>query len=148
MFLLAGMVWGMGVFAQVDSPGYHLEGTVSLQVPVSGMKMTNLKFPVGVASAVKVSKDVLMQRPKGVSNVIELKALRRNFPVTNITVYGLDGVNYSFALHFVEDTSVLNFQVVKDGPTVGAWGRSGFPAGGFPRGPVIFSDVPDRKSVV
>jgi hypothetical protein len=100
--------------AQTNLPGYHLEGSVSLSVPVSGMKMTNLVFPVAVASAVKVSRDVMMQRPKGVRNVIELKAIRRNFPATNITVYGTDGVEYSFALHFVEDTSVLNFRVVSD----------------------------------
>jgi hypothetical protein len=83
---------------------------------VSGMKMTNLVFPVAVASAVKVSRDVMMQRPKGVRNVIELKAARRNFPATNITVYGTDGVEYSFALHFVDDTSVLDFRVVGDAP--------------------------------
>lgn len=142
MLLLAGMIWGFAALAQTDSPGYHLEGTVSLPVPVSGMKMTNLSFPVGVASAVKVSKDVLMQRPKGVSNVIELKALRRNFPVTNITVYGLDGVDYSFALHFVEDTPVLNFRVVKDGPPGAAGGRSGSAGSGNGDHQVMFSGVP------
>jgi hypothetical protein len=108
-------MYSLGVNAQIDLPGYHLEGSVSLSVPVSGMKMTNLIFPVAIASAVKVSRDVMMQRPKGVRNVIELKAARRNFPTTNITVYGMDGKEYSFALHFVDDTSVLNFRVVGDG---------------------------------
>lgn len=114
LIVLGCLVYSLGLNAQSDFPGYHLAGSVSLSVPVSDKKMTNLVFPVAVASAVKVSHDVMMQRPKGVRNVIELKAARRNFPATNITVYGTDGVEYSFALHFVEDTSVLNFRVVAD----------------------------------
>jgi hypothetical protein len=115
----------LGVHAQTDLPGYHLEGSVSLSVPVSGMKMTNLIFPVTVASAVKVSPEVKMYRPRGIRNVIELKAARRNFRPTNITVYGMDGKEYSFTLYFVEDTSVLNFRVVGDvsPPGAGALGK-------------------------
>jgi hypothetical protein len=118
-------MYSLGVNAQTDLPGYHLEGSVSLSVPVSGMKMTNLIFPVAIASAVKVSRDIMMQRPKGVRNVIELKAVRRNFPATNITVYGTDGVEYSFAVHFVEDTSVLNFRVIVDAPSRSVGGLPG-----------------------
>ena len=116
--VVVSLLVGVLVQAQVVSPGYHLEGTVGLSVPVSGLKMTNLVFPVAVWPAVKVSRDVLMQRPKGIENVIELKAMRRNFPETNISVYGRDGRLYSFVLHYVEDTAVLNFRVVVDGASI------------------------------
>ena len=116
--VVVSLLVGVLVQAQVVSPGYHLEGTVGLSVPVSGLKMTNLVFPVAVWPAVKVSRDVLMQRPKGIENVIELKAMRRNFPETNISVYGRDGRLYSFVLHDVEDTAVLNFRVVVDGASI------------------------------
>jgi len=119
------VICSLGVNAQTYLPGYHLEGSVSLSVPVSGTKMTNLVFPVAIASAVKVSRDVMMQRPKGVRNVIELKAARRNFPATNITVYGADGVEYSFALHFVEDTTVLNFRVIAEATSRAVGGLPG-----------------------
>ena len=95
--------------------GFRLEGMTSRSVPVTGAKMTNLVFPVALATGVKVSRDVLVQRPKGVDNVIELKAVRRNFTPTNLSVFGKDGQLYSFDLHFVEDTPVLSFRVVRGG---------------------------------
>jgi hypothetical protein len=103
---------GLSLLAQ--DAGFRVVGTGSVLVPVTGRKMTNLVFPVAVESAVKVSRDVLMQRPKGVTNVIELKAVRSNFPPTNISVYGRDGRPYSFVLRYVEDTAVLNYWVVPD----------------------------------
>lgn len=109
--LMLGVLWCYAGLGQ----GFHLVGMVSRSVPVTGTKMTNLVFPVAVAAGVKVSRDVLVQRPKGVDNVIELKAVRRNFPVTNLSVFGKDGQLYSFDLHYVEDTAVLNFQVVRGG---------------------------------
>jgi Domain of unknown function (DUF4138) len=112
LLLLLGLVAsGVAVLGQ----GFYLVGSASVPVPVSGMKMTNLVFPAAVVTAVKVSPYVLIQRPRGVENVIELKALRRNFPPTNLSVYGKDGRPYSFELHFVDDTSVLTFRVVPDG---------------------------------
>lgn len=97
--------------------GFRLEGMTSRSVPVTGAKMTNLVFPVALATGVKVSRDVLVQRPKGVDNVIELKAVRRNFTPTNLSVFGKDGQLYSFDLHYVEDTAVLSFRVVASDTT-------------------------------
>lgn len=111
MMCLAGLCFGVWV-AQAQEGGFHLEGMGSQSVPVSALKMTNLVFPVPIVAGVKVSRDVLMQQPKGIDNVIELKAIRRNFPPTNVSVYGKDGELYSFDLHYVEDAGVLNFRVV------------------------------------
>jgi hypothetical protein len=91
---------------------FELVGMPSRTVPVSGTKMTNLVFPVALETGVKVSRDVLVQRPRGVENVIELKAVRRNFAPTNLSVFGKDGRLYSFDLRYVEDTAVLSFRVV------------------------------------
>jgi hypothetical protein len=57
---------------------------------------------------------VLVQKVRGVENVIELKALKRDFPSTNLAVYGKNGRLYSFVLHYVEDTAVLDYRVVPD----------------------------------
>src|SRR5579872_6804186 len=92
--------------------GFHLVGSASMPVPVSALKMTSIIFPAGVQAAVKVSQYVLIQRPRGVDNVIEMKAVRRNFPPTNLSVFGKDGRPYSFELHYVEDTAVVTFRVV------------------------------------
>src|ERR1700744_3264691 len=94
------------------SQAFDLVGMPSRAVPVSGTKMTNLVFPVALETGVKVSRDVLVQRPRGVDNVIELKAVRRNFAPTNLSVFGKDGRLYSFELRYVEDTAVLSFRIV------------------------------------
>jgi hypothetical protein len=62
LLLLGFVASGVAVWGQ----GFHLVGSVSVPVPVSGWKMTNLIFPAGVETAVKVSPYVLIQRPKGV----------------------------------------------------------------------------------
>ena len=110
---LVGICFGWQTRAQ--EPGFHLEGMESRSLPVTGRKMTNVIFPVEIAAGVRVSRDVLVGKVKGVENVIELKALKRDFSPTNLAVYGKDGRLYSFVLHYVEDTSVLDYRVVRDG---------------------------------
>jgi hypothetical protein len=110
---LVGICFGLQTCAQ--EPGFHLEGLESRSLPVTGRKMTNVIFPVEIAAGVRVSRDVLVEKVKGVENVIELKALKRDFVPTNLAVYGKDGRLYSFVLHYVEDTSVLDYRVVRDG---------------------------------
>ncbi|HEY4064118.1 MAG TPA: DUF4138 domain-containing protein [Puia sp.] len=109
---------GVGIAGHAQEPGFHLEGTMSRCLPVTGRKMTNVIFPVDIAAGVRVSRDVLVQKVRGVENVIELKALKRGFAPTSLAVYGKDGRLYSFVLHYVEDTTVLDFRVVADGATL------------------------------
>lgn len=115
-----------GLIVQAQEPGFHLEGMSSRLVPVTVRKMTNLIFPVDVAAGVRVSRDVLVQKVKGVENVVELKALTRDFAPTNLSVYGDDGRLYSFVLHYVEDTTVLDYRVVGDS-ALGVVRLSGWP---------------------
>src|ERR1700761_4889253 len=103
-----------GTEANAQEPGFHLEGVASRTLPVTGRKMTNVIFPIDIAAGVRVSRDVLVQKVKGVENVVELKALKREFAPTNLAVYGNDGRLYSFVLHYVEDTTVLDYRVVGD----------------------------------
>ena len=74
------------VFAQ--GPGFRLEGISSAVIPVTADKMMNLVFPEAVQAGVKVSKEIIAQKVHGVENVIEIKALRRDFTTTNLSVYG------------------------------------------------------------
>jgi hypothetical protein len=134
LWLVMGWM-GMSGAVRAQDAGFHLEGMVSRSVPVTVSKMTNLVFPVPVASGVKVSRDILAQKPRGVENVIELKAMRRDFLPTNFSVYGKDGALYSFDLRYVEDTAVLNFRVVRDGD-LGAVRSSGV------GGPVMLTGLP------
>jgi hypothetical protein len=109
------LVAGVGLSGHAQEPGFHLDGMASRGLPVTGRKMTNVIFPVDIATGVRVSRDVLVQKVRGLENVIELKALKRDFAPTSLAVYGKDGRLYSFVLHYVEDTTVLDFRVVADG---------------------------------
>jgi hypothetical protein len=91
---------------------FVLVGLESHKVPVTLHKMTNLVFPFNLGPGIKVSKDISAHKVKGVRNVVELKALIKNFTPTNLSVYGLDGKLYSFDLEYAEDPPVLNFAVV------------------------------------
>ncbi|HTR29913.1 MAG TPA: DUF4138 domain-containing protein [Puia sp.] len=111
--LLLGF-WMNSAFGQSAPSGFSLVPAGSQVVPVTVNKMTNLVFPVALGPAIKVSRQVLAQKVSGVDNVIELKALHRNFEPTNLSVYGKDGRLYSFELRYTEDSSVLNFYIIND----------------------------------
>lgn len=91
---------------------FRLEAIPSVTIPVTESKMTNLVFPEAIQTGVKVSTEIMAQKVHGVDNVIEIKALRRHFTTTNLTIYGKDGQLYSFVLKYIDDTSVLSFRVL------------------------------------
>lgn len=110
---------GVCELAAAQDPGFQLAGIGSASVPVTAEKMTNLIFPEAVQIGVKVSKNVVVQKVRGVENVIEVIAQRRYFPATNLSVYGKDGRLYSFVLHYTADSPVLNFRVLPEGVNEG-----------------------------
>jgi len=93
-------------------PSFTLTPLTAQKVPVTEHKMTNLVFPMAIRAGIKVSRDVLVQKVKGVENVLELKAARPHFAPTNLSVFGLDGRLYSFNLEYADNPPVLNFAVV------------------------------------
>jgi hypothetical protein len=106
LLLLAGMV------GYAQPAGFKVDGIGSVSIPVSLNKMTNLIFPESILVAVKVSRDLIAQKVRGVNNVLELKAGREGMAETNLSVYGVGGRVYSFTVHFSGDSAVLNYQVI------------------------------------
>lgn len=115
------------------SPSFTLVEILAQRVPVTFNKMTNLVFPVAIRTGIKVSREILVQKVKGVENVIELKAARPHVAPTNLSVFGLDGRLYSFELDYVDSPRVLSFMVV---------GQSVLPA------PIELSGLPVSESVL
>jgi conjugative transposon TraN protein len=112
LFIVVALVV-TGVFVRAQAiPSFTLTGLTAQKVPVTERKMTNLVFPVAIRTGIKVSRDVLVQKVKGVENVIELKAARPHFAPTNLSVFGLDGRLYSFDLEYADSPPVLNFAVL------------------------------------
>lgn len=131
IFIMLSIWTAVAVHAQ--SPDFSLQGIGSANVPATIGKMTNLIFPEAIQTAVKVSRDVLAQKVRGVNNVLELKANREGFAETNLTVYSLDGRIYSFVVHFSVDSSVLNFRVLPGSYSTGSVN---------PGGPIELTSLP------
>lgn len=69
-------------------------------VQLSYTKTTSIVFPYAVKSVDRGSQDILVQKAKGVENILLLKAGKQNFAQTNLTVVTADGKLYGFILNF------------------------------------------------
>jgi conjugative transposon TraN protein len=67
---------------------------------ISYSKTTSLIFPFSITSVDRGSQDVLAQKARGVENVLQVKAGRKQFPETNLTVITADGVLHQFTVTY------------------------------------------------
>ena len=74
-------------------------------------KTTNIVFPNSILSVDRGSSDVLVQKAKGVENILQVKAAQYDFTETNLTVVTADGQLYSFVLNYDEKKPLLNLVV-------------------------------------
>ncbi|MCD0474069.1 conjugative transposon protein TraN [Flavobacterium sp. EDS] len=76
-------------------------------------KTTNIVFPFAIKSVDKGSQDVLVQKAKGLENILQIKAAQKGFFQTNLTVITADGKLYSFVLNYNEESPQLNLSLNK-----------------------------------
>lgn len=79
-------------------------------------KTTNIIFPFSIKSADRGSQDILVQKAKGLENILQLKAARKGFLDTNLTVVTADGKFYSFVIHYDEESPELNLTYSQSTP--------------------------------
>jgi len=84
------------------------------QVTISYNKTSNIIFPFAIKSVDRGSSAVLVQKAKGIENILQVKAARENFEETNLSVVTSDGMFYSFIVNYAEQPLVLNLSFVKD----------------------------------
>lgn len=72
---------------------------------ISYSKTTSLIFPFSIRSVDRGSQDVLAQKARGVENVLQVKAGRKQFPETNLTVITADGVLHQFTVTYSDAPS-------------------------------------------
>ncbi len=114
--MLMGMLsilWGWAG-AQVGA-GYVLLPVGAQAVAVSLHRVTTLVFPAAVRSGVRVSRDVQVEKVKGVENVLAIRAARRRFTATNLAVFGMDGRIYSFNLEYSDTAAAWQWRVEPTG---------------------------------
>lgn len=118
IYLLCYFMTAVSGFGQIKKEfSYNAEQLKNLQIGYS--KTTSIVFPYAIKSMDKGSPDVLMQKAKGVENILLVKAAKQDFTQTNLTVVTADNILYVFVLNYNEDCPDLsviadNLAVVND----------------------------------
>lgn len=92
---------------------WHIE-PMRLQVAYS--KTSNIIFPFAISSVDRGSRDLMVQKAKGVKNILQVKAGKENFEETNLSIVTEDGKFYSFLVDYNSTPSVLNLQFSEYNP--------------------------------
>jgi len=83
----------------------------SIPISVCLVKTTNIIFPTPIKSVDRGSKDVIVQKAKGIENILQVKAARQNFTTTNLSVITAEGKLYSFLVSYSNDPTLnLSFE--------------------------------------
>ncbi|KDN54665.1 conjugative transposon protein TraN [Flavobacterium seoulense] len=100
------------VFAQEQQVGKHEFYKIKLDsLAIAYSKTTNIVFPNSILSVDRGSSDVLVQKAKGVDNILQIKAAQQDFTETNLTVVTADGQLHSFVVNYDEKKPLLNLVV-------------------------------------
>jgi conjugative transposon TraN protein len=86
-------------FPQTSDQSPHIE--------LSFNKTSSIVFSAPITSVDKGSRDILVQKAKGVTNILQLKAGRVNFKETNLTVITADGMLHHFLVRYSEHPASL-----------------------------------------
>ncbi|MBB4804553.1 conjugative transposon TraN protein [Flavobacterium nitrogenifigens] len=78
---------------------------------ISFYKTTSIVFPYAIKSMDKGSGDILVQKAKGVENILLVKAGKKGFVQTNLTVVTADSRFYVFVLNYNDDCPDLNIAI-------------------------------------
>jgi conjugative transposon TraN protein len=92
--------------AQTSIPSYSIS--------VTYQKTTNIIFPYRIEKADIGSSDVIGHKDQVLENVLFLKASRKDFTPTNLSVYTSDGKFYSFKVSYKENPDTLNLSFIPD----------------------------------
>ena len=90
----------------------------SFKLSICFQKTTNIIFPYRIEKADIGSGDVIGHKDAGLPNVLFLKANRKDFKSTNLSVYTSDGKLYSFLVQYRENPDTLNLLFLKNEKSV------------------------------
>ncbi len=103
VIIAAGILTGL-----LHVKAYSQQSITPYRVVISYNKTSNIIFPYAIKSVDRGNPAVLVQKAKGVDNILQVKAGREGFAQTNLTVITTDGQFYSFVVDYAPEPSVLN----------------------------------------
>jgi len=102
------------VYGQAVANSWGAERICSNRLSVGFNKTTNLIFPFPLKSVDRGSQDIIVQKAKGVTNILQVKADREGFPETNLSIVTTDGKFYSFLVNYNQNPDTLNLSFAAD----------------------------------
>jgi conjugative transposon TraN protein len=110
LFLISLLLVCVSVHPQSNAKetAFYEDQYKNLQVGFS--KTTSIIFPYTIESIDKGSAEVLVQKAKGVENILLVKVAKQHFFQTNLTVVTSDGKLYVFVLNYDDSCPDLNFK--------------------------------------
>ena len=91
----------LAVMAFFSGPSFAQNDTSSIDVTYT--KTTSILFDYPIINVDRGSKDVLAQKVEGTENALQVKAARRSFPETNLTVVTGDGAIHHFLVNYTDN---------------------------------------------
>lgn len=70
------------------------------EIGISEQQTTSLLFPYPILSVDRGSRDILAQKPRGLENILQIKAVQEEFLQSNLTVVTADGKLYNFLVYY------------------------------------------------
>lgn len=88
-----------------------LHGAESYNLEISDTKTSNVIFPFAIVSVDRGSQDILVQKAKGVENILQVKAANAELEESNLSVVTADGKLTTFNISYSADPSSLNLSL-------------------------------------
>jgi len=110
LFLMGLLLVSVLAYPQINSSETVFYEDLYKNLQIGYSKTTSIVFPYPIKSIDKGSADVLVQKAKGVENILLVKAARQYFFQTNLTVVTSDAKLYVFVLNYDEDCPDLNIK--------------------------------------
>lgn len=112
LFLMMLLLDTVSIYPQLNvrEPLSNEDHYKTIQIGYS--KTTSIVFPYSIKSIDKGSSDVLVQKAKGVENMLLIKSAKQNFFQTNLTVVTSDGKLYVFVMIYNEECPDLSVKAV------------------------------------
>jgi conjugative transposon TraN protein len=90
-------------------------GTIeAYRIQISTDKTTNIIFPLAIVSVDRGNKHILVQKAKGVENILQVKAANDSIKESNLSVITSDGKLTSFIVNYNREPAALNISLVED----------------------------------
>jgi conjugative transposon TraN protein len=101
MIVLLALCWSHYTFSQ----------EAKQKIDITFSKTTSIVFQYPIVNVDRGSDDVIAQKVKEVENTLQVKAARRNFPETNLTVITSDGKLHHFYVNYSDHPAQQTFSL-------------------------------------